>query len=387
MKKIGFSGTLDPITNGHMWVIEEARNLAEEVIVYISENPFKKCQFSALQRKSIVEASCAERGWSNVSVVIVRGDYTARAAKQQGVNYLLRGIRNTTDFDYENLLQQANVDVINGAKTMFVMPPRDLGSVSSSFIKGLQGPVGWHWHTKKFIPPAAYEAWIKNWLFQDWESLWKEGNSSAKHNTNQMENQHQWFEKLMAAYSASSRFYHNLDHLVHGLSELNVYAANEALGHNELKVLKLAFWFHDFVYGGNQDLSDEEASACAFITSGLDPECTSEVVALIRSTDHFQESQISHPLKHVLLGVDLAILGQQRDVYRAYAEAIRKEYRHVPETIYLQKRRQALLYLDQKRKDGQLFIHPYFVQLYESSSCQNLLWEIDFLTEKLAQFE
>lgn len=387
MKKIGFSGTLDPITNGHMWVIEEARNLAEEVIVFISENPFKKCQFPASQRKSIVETSCVERGWNNVSVVIVRGDYTARAAKQHGVNYLLRGIRNTTDFDYENLLQQANVDVINGAKTMFVMPPRDLGSVSSSFIKGLQGPVGWHWHTKKFIPPAAYNAWIKNWLHHEWENLWREENTAAKHDAKQFENQHRWFEELMGAYSSSARHYHNLDHLVHGLSELNVYAANQALGNNEVKVLKLAFWFHDFIYGGNHDISDEEASARAFITSALDPEYTDEVASLIRATDHFQESQISHPLKHILLGADLAILGQQRDVYRAYAEAIREEYRQVPETIYLEKRRQALLHLDQKGKEGQLFIDPYFAQCYESSCNENLLWEIDYLSKKLAHVE
>ncbi len=94
MKKIGFSGTLDPITNGHMWVIQEARTLADEVMVFISENPFKKPQFSAEKRKAIVEQSLAAQGWHNVSVVIVKGDYTARAAKRHGIDYLIRGIRN-----------------------------------------------------------------------------------------------------------------------------------------------------------------------------------------------------------------------------------------------------------------------------------------------------
>ncbi len=55
MKKIAFSGTLDPITNGHMWVIGEARALADEVVVLISENPVKAPQFSAVIRKEIVE--------------------------------------------------------------------------------------------------------------------------------------------------------------------------------------------------------------------------------------------------------------------------------------------------------------------------------------------
>ena len=82
MKKIAFSGTLDPITNGHMWVIQEARELADEVIVFLSENPAKKAQFTAPRRKEIVEQSVAAQGWTNVSVIVVYGDYTARAAKR-----------------------------------------------------------------------------------------------------------------------------------------------------------------------------------------------------------------------------------------------------------------------------------------------------------------
>ncbi len=73
---------------------------------------------------------------------VVQGDYTARAAKRHGIDYLIRGIRNTADFDYENLIQRANVDVLHGAKTIFVMPPRDLGSVSSSFVRGVTGAGG-----------------------------------------------------------------------------------------------------------------------------------------------------------------------------------------------------------------------------------------------------
>jgi pantetheine-phosphate adenylyltransferase len=155
MKIIGFSGTLDPITNGHMWVIGEARSMADEVLVFLSQNPVKQPQFSAEARKEIIEQSARERGWHNVTVVIVKGDYTARAAKRHGADYLIRGIRTTADFDYENLIQQTNVDVLHGAKTIFVMPPRDLGSVSSSFVKALEGPVGWHWTMKKFVPPPA----------------------------------------------------------------------------------------------------------------------------------------------------------------------------------------------------------------------------------------
>ena len=129
-------------------------------MVLISESPCKKPLFTAAERKAIVEQTLALHGWHDVRVVVVKGDYTVRAAKRQGIDYLIRGIRNTSDFDYENLIQQANVKVVEGAKALFVMPPRDLGSVSSTFVRGLQGTVGWHWSMKKFVPRSAYEAWI-----------------------------------------------------------------------------------------------------------------------------------------------------------------------------------------------------------------------------------
>lgn len=91
-------------------------------MVLISESPFKKPLFTAAERKAIVEQTLALHGWHDVRVVVVKGDYTVRAAKRQGIDYLIRGIRNTSDFDYENLIQQANVKVVEGAKTLFVMP-------------------------------------------------------------------------------------------------------------------------------------------------------------------------------------------------------------------------------------------------------------------------
>ena len=73
-----------------MWVIGEARALADEVTIFLSENTLKKPQFSAEERKRIVELSAAERGWDNVQVVIVKSDYTARVAKKRGIDYLIR---------------------------------------------------------------------------------------------------------------------------------------------------------------------------------------------------------------------------------------------------------------------------------------------------------
>jgi pantetheine-phosphate adenylyltransferase len=371
MKKIAFSGTLDPITNGHMWVIQEARALADEVVVFISENPFKKPQFSTEKRKAIVEQSVAARGWANVSVVPVKGDYTARSAKRSGIDYLIRGIRSTADFDYENLIQQANVDVVDGAKTVFVMPPRDLGSVSSTFVRALQGPVGWHWAVKQFLPGPAYQAWVLDWLRKEWETLWH----YSEIGVDRLENANQWFDRLVGetAYGSPQRPYHNHDHLVHGLSEISVWAANTNADRMDVGLLKKAFWFHDIVYNVLPGLtSNEEQSARLWIGSQLDSNDVEGPASLIRATDHMHVNGNSHPLQNVMLSVDLAILGQAANIYDDYARSVRKEYRLIPDAVYRPNRIRVLQHFKDQAQAGTLYQDPYFAQLYGAQSIANV---------------
>jgi len=376
MKRIAFSGTLDPITNGHMWVIGEARALAEEVIVYLSENPAKNPQFPVEQRARIVEQSAAERGWHDVKVVVVRGDYTARVAKKDGIDYLIRGIRTTSDFDYENLIQQTNVDVLHGAKTIFVMPPRDLGSVSSTFVKGLQGPVGWHWTIRKFVPPPAYEAWIRDWLRREWEALWNYAGADAT----AIAAADTWFARLTGAdgYAAAGRHYHDLDHLVHGLSEIRVWALVTGADERDAAIVRKAFWFHDAVYdhGAAHELSNEEASARLWLGSGLANGDGEDVAALIRATDHLQSDGIAHRLKDVLLGADLAILGQEEEVYDAYADKVRREYAHVPDDVYRAQRARILGVLRERAERQALYGDAYFGARYHAVAVDNLSREM-----------
>lgn len=376
MKKIGFSGTLDPITNGHLWVIGEARSLADEVVVFLSENPSKKPQFSAEERANIVLQSCAEQGWHNVQVVVVKGDYTARAARKHGAECLIRGIRNTSDFDYENLIQQTNVDVLQGLKTIFVMPPRDLGSVSSSFVKALEGPIGWNWIMKKFVPGPAYQAWVLSWLRKEWDALWRyeQADDAARAQADH------WFAHLTGpgVYGGAERSYHNLDHLVHGLCEIRVWAANTNPDPADVAIVKQAFWFHDAVYvqgGAKPAQTNEEASAQLWLGSGLCAQ-PDEAAQLIRATDHFQEAAITHRLKDIMLGVDLAILGQDEEVYGNYMAAIRREYAHLPDAEYARQRAGALAHLSRKAEAGQLFADDYFADHYNARAIGNMQREL-----------
>lgn len=164
LKRIGFAGTFDPITKGHLWVIGEAENIAEEVIIMIAHNNAKSQMFTIEERKHIIEQSIREEGYHKSKVEIVHNEYTATYAKKNNIDYLIRGIRSTVDFDYENTLQQANTSVLQGAKTLFVMPPRDLGSVSSSFVKSLIGPKNWQFYIKQFLTESAFSAISFDWL-------------------------------------------------------------------------------------------------------------------------------------------------------------------------------------------------------------------------------
>ncbi len=329
-------------------------------------------------RKLIVEQSLAAQGWDNVSVVLVRGDYTARVAKRLGIDFLIRGIRNTSDFDYENLIQQVNVDVLNGAKTLFVMPPRDLGSVSSSFVRGLQGPVGWHWTTRRFMPAPAYHAWILGWLRKRWFSLWPDPDQNCS----------AWFERLTGsdAYGAPGRPYHNLDHLVHGLTELFVWGANSGATAQQMAALSKAFWFHDAVYATRKDPqapSNEEQSAQLWLESGLDQgEAAHEVATLIRATAHLlpgSDAAAPHPLQEIMLGADLAILGQPEDVYDAYAQAVRQEYAHIDSVSYRVGRRRVLAHFLALAKSDILYRDAWFGALYGEQATANLARELDSL--------
>ena len=102
MEKIVFAGSFDPLTNGHLWVIQEGLNIAKEVIVFVAENNAKKTMFSAQECLEMIQKTCSALPNGNrISVMIINNEYTARKAIQIGATHLIRGIRSSGDFDYD----------------------------------------------------------------------------------------------------------------------------------------------------------------------------------------------------------------------------------------------------------------------------------------------
>jgi predicted metal-dependent HD superfamily phosphohydrolase len=146
--------------------------------------------------------------------------------------------------------------------------------------------------------------------------------------------------KLLAAYSAPERHYHNVQHLE------NLFAQVAAFPQVDAVVVELAIWYHDAVYealrGDNEAKSAEWALAFLAETS-LEPARCARVADLIRRTaDHTQPQPPDDADLLLFLDADLSILGAPALAYWDYARQVRREYRLVPDLLYRPGRRQVL---------------------------------------------
>lgn len=155
------SGSFDPITKGHLYVIEQARKMADEVIVLVANNPDKRYRFTLAQRRDIIARSVEEELGQDEGISVQElphGQFTARVAHQLGASLVVRGLRNVVDFEYEHSQQVINATLEPEVTTVFLMPPTHLIAVSSSAIKSMVGIEGWEELAENHLPLAALNA-------------------------------------------------------------------------------------------------------------------------------------------------------------------------------------------------------------------------------------
>ena len=132
--KCVYPGTFDPISNGHVDIIERASKMFEEVHVLVGNNIFKKTTFTFEERIEMVK-ECVKH-LNNVVVVSYDGLVVEYAKKNQ-INVIVRGMRNYSDYENEFSLFQYNRDIYPNVDTVLLMPKTRLQVVSSSAIKEL----------------------------------------------------------------------------------------------------------------------------------------------------------------------------------------------------------------------------------------------------------
>lgn len=145
-----FPGSFDPITNGHLDVIQRGVKLFDELIVAVGQNPTKNELFSLDERVEMITELVKD-----MPRVLVESYecLTVKFAARKKVDVMLRGLRNLTDVQYEFQLAMTNRSVA-GIETVFVMTSEEYGFVNSTMVREvalLGGDVG------KLIPPSVYE--------------------------------------------------------------------------------------------------------------------------------------------------------------------------------------------------------------------------------------
>lgn len=133
MSKVAiFPGSFDPFTKGHEDIVLRSLNLFDEVLIGIGHNSKKTRYFELDYMVGKIEE--AFKDYPNVKV-IVYDELTAILAEKYGAKFLIRGLRNTTDFEYENSISQINKYLNAELETVFLITSPELAPISSSIIR------------------------------------------------------------------------------------------------------------------------------------------------------------------------------------------------------------------------------------------------------------
>ncbi len=152
--KACYPGTFDPITNGHLDVIERAAGMFDELVVMIMRNVRKQSTFTEEERRSLIEKAVATLPHHDKIKVIIGSGLTVEMARKEGASAIVRGIRAVSDYEYE--LQQAtgNQVLAPEIETLFIIARPEYSFLSSSIVKEIAYYDG---DISSFIPPVILD--------------------------------------------------------------------------------------------------------------------------------------------------------------------------------------------------------------------------------------
>lgn len=152
MRRAIYPGSFDPVTNGHLDVIERARKLFDEVIVAVAYNDQKQPLFSLEQRLDLLRATIGEV--DGVLIAPLPG-LLVKFAVDEGAIAVIRGLRAVSDFEFEFQMALMNRKLEGRVETIFLMPKEEYTYLSSRIVKEIARLGG---DIAKFVPPKVVEA-------------------------------------------------------------------------------------------------------------------------------------------------------------------------------------------------------------------------------------
>lgn len=144
-----YPGSFDPFTNGHLDVVKKSAKLFDHVVVAIGVNSDKKRNYDVDDMKSAIEQALEEQGIHNCEVCFYSG-LVAEYAKENDIGYMIRGLRNTTDYNYEENIAEVN-KLINPELEYVYFRAENVG-ISSSMVREL---LSYGKDVSKYVPDAV----------------------------------------------------------------------------------------------------------------------------------------------------------------------------------------------------------------------------------------
>lgn len=365
--KAVYAGSFDPITNGHVWMIERAASMFAELVVAVGVNPEKKSTFSVEERVGMIREVTGHI--ANVNVETFTNKYLARYASEVGARFIIRGIRNEQDYGYERGMRYVNEEIDGALTTVFLIPPRRLVEASSSLVKGLVGPEGWHGVVRGYVPLVVYEAMARRAGEYDMTGLRKMWDEMIERLGLNPARAGKHFDELVRSYSGADRKYHDLFH-VQSVVEKCREMAEEAGWDEQWSELDAALWFHDVVYDAKRSDNEAESArvaAAAFKELGLPAERIERIARMIRATRHNGTAETE--MERTACDIDLLSLATPEATFRRNTGLIREEYKHLNDEEF---RRGRAAFLEKMLGKGRTFYSEAFEEEYGLAASRNL---------------
>lgn len=150
MKVAMFPGSFDPITLGHLDIIQRALPVFDKLYIAIGQNTQKKTLFEIDQRLEWLRSVCKDD--NKLEIGLYEG-LTVNYAKEIGAKYLIRGLRNASDFDYEKTISQLNSIIGDGLETVFFISKPEYSHISSTIVREIIKGRG---DVSSFVPKTIY---------------------------------------------------------------------------------------------------------------------------------------------------------------------------------------------------------------------------------------
>ncbi len=134
MRKAIYSGTFDPITNGHLDIIDRACKLFDEVVIAVAKSETKKPMFSLEKRIAMINSVTS---FNKKIRVIGFETLLIELANELNINFIIRGLRAVSDFEYELQMGYANSSLKEDLETIYLMPSLEQAFVSSTVVRSI----------------------------------------------------------------------------------------------------------------------------------------------------------------------------------------------------------------------------------------------------------